>query len=1245
MYKYLGRLVGSTQGGQVLATTAPVNANTPFSSVAPATKFLAYGEDANSVSFNRALVALASNTDSLASVLDAPALRYEVLEPDPNPAGMSSYGNSNLVSVVSMSASVHLGTGARRPVSWVFVGLHKSRLGDFLQFERDSEDPAAAQLHTPTDVFPGSGTTSFFPAATYSSNSLHAPPDRVPGIRPITTNLPPYSGASLTTAIARWDADGCYLAATNPGTVGQYGWQDLYLQPGCFVFVEGGASQQNRGLYRIASLSGGTDAATAKAVLTNALTRITINEAAASAFEVGAQVSWRSRPDDDDALSGPGSRTHRAYVMYKDVPAGSAQAYLYLAGFSGGADLPVFGATSFKAEPGTNGTEAFNQFGLLELEQGAGQNANLEVGTLLFTGLSSTAVLSILPAGVTPPFLQGSHGMQTILPCSPPGFVLNPRILLGGNSAVVGGKFRVHAHVLTTVRDNLLSGGLSATRGSASQFGLTRFNPGYQAALERFVRWVHEGDAPSGNNHLLSREFGPTRQVLGHGLTRITLTASPVVAAGEVVSFGSPPSQFLTRAVVVEARGANLLLKNVTPLPATEVRSIREAPIDTSMWLIKGTDYFKVSAVSDPRLTYHNLDGSPGGTYYPSEGLDAAYHADYSSNPLIRGNRRGYGNKIYTINTRPFTLVLPSTTDDEVGLRVESERRDSGQRYTVLQAGSEGAGDLELAVRDGKTLYIGDGNTLASVAFSRATPGTGAVNPGTGLDPHFGAVGVDNLLGAVNQAAGLLVISSLRQRYAHLLGAVVTVAGPSAVNVTQGAFVGALGQLVYVPAINGLSASAAGVVAWNTLTDTYEFVTGLALSLVQEPVAYVSLPTIVDLRLTQAGVQHRTDLYVGGGPGQHFSTIGEAVRFLRWTNQLTDATYPTQRRWRILVHGPITETGMVTFAGLKGVLIEGFGEGTTISWGVGFDTLFDLAGADDLVLRNLHLKYDSAAAVPATSPTQRRVFYNATSTSRGVLLEGIRTEAEQGRLSCYGVLHSIRGLIIRDCRFEGATDVGFLFGDAGSGNECEDLVMTGVKVLPRTGTTPQSTPTSYSHFGVKLLSCRGVRMADCYVGSWTYCGVWTFGCVGDVVLHGLVVDGALRGGTGLPEPVGVFLQDESNVAYGHVLENCVVGGSAESGTEAVGIQCDVPGSLISGNRVRSIISTTSITGYAIAADKVRVIGNIYSVLPITGGTDEVGMSVTAKYCTILGNQTGGKSANLVYPSDNTFVANRDDEDE
>ena len=81
-YKYFGRLVGKVSTAkQSLIETSPADTTTPFDPQQPATKFMAYGEDATSLAFNRALSALASNIDSLSSVLNSVTVKSAVISP------------------------------------------------------------------------------------------------------------------------------------------------------------------------------------------------------------------------------------------------------------------------------------------------------------------------------------------------------------------------------------------------------------------------------------------------------------------------------------------------------------------------------------------------------------------------------------------------------------------------------------------------------------------------------------------------------------------------------------------------------------------------------------------------------------------------------------------------------------------------------------------------------------------------------------------------------------------------------------------------------------------------------------------------------------------------------------------------------------------------------------------------------------------------------------------------------------
>lgn len=1234
MYKYFGRLSGSTQAGQVLASSSPVNANTPFDPLVPATKFIAYGEDANSVTYNRAFSALSANTDNISSVLDSPALRYEILEP-----AQSNYGSTALTGLASTDVVVALGAGQQRPVSWVFVGLHQSKLGDFLQLERVGDD-AVNQLITPSDVRETAASSSYFADVTYpGSAGLHGVPTRLVGVRPIQTSLPPYAGQALAVPVASWDSDGCYL---DVAAQGGYSWKALYLQPGCFVYASGGAGE-NSGLYRIASVAGGTTNATAKAVLTNAFTKVKIakvNQAedVTINFPVGSMVSWRSRPSQSQ---GEADRTHRAYIMYVEQPALSTDAYLYLGTFSGGTDFAVQGSTSFKATPNVQGTETFNQFGLVELEAGANQNANVAWttppggGTVLHnhTSTATKEVVAVTPAGAPVAFARGTFNpAYSIIPCSPPGFLLNPAVVLGGESTAIGGTFQAHCHVLTTVRDNLLSGGLSATRGSAAQ-GSSLFGPGYRASLNRLLRWIHVGDTADATNQpnkgtVLSTEFGQTRQVLGHALYTVVFANAPAnLQVGTEVVFQSGPDP-KTRAVVAAVQGTRLVFKDVVSLVETDAG--QQDPILIGYGLVGQAINVTVSSVLRPQMLFRTWGGGLT-PYTPTEGLDAAYHADYSSNPYMRG-RRGLGNRVYAAIARPLTVVLPSMSA-QAAFQAESSRRSPGQDYTVIRSGPVGMAstDMALEVVGGTVLRIKDGNATLGVLFSGQAD--------TALNMTY--IPNQNLIGAVN--LGITNLRSMDQLFSKVLlsGATPTWSGLQ-VNIAAAEFIGTNGVHRAVLATSVLMPSGGGLVTHVVRWDGSAYVNNAdAPATGDVPIALVSsngttVTSLIDLRHLAGNIDQKLDLQVGGY-GAHFATLGEAVRFI---SNISNAGPDYQdRRWRILVRGPTTETGTVQFkTNQKGLVIEGFGEGATISWGDGFDTLFDLNGADDLVFRNLHLKYDDSSAPLATSVTQRRVFYNVGSTSRNVLIEGVRTEAAQSRLSCYGHMQDVKNLTIRDCRFEGATDVGFLFTNGGLGTECEGLSMTRVHVESQD--TPQDPPNGASHYGIKLKGCReGVRLTDCRVEDWTYCGVLVEDCIDDVVFRGVSVTQIAQAGLS-SDPIGIYLRDTSNVANRHIVEGCDV--SSVIGTDGTGILCSVPGSLLSGNTVAFAQTTVSFTGYSVTADKVRLIGNIYQKMPFPAGS-ELGIYVTSDHCIVMGNQTGILGGlTITTPANNTDVANRDD---
>lgn len=1290
MYKYFGRLSGSTQAAQSLIASSPINANTPFDPLVPATKFIAYGEDANSVTYNRAFSALSANTDSLSSVLDSPALRYEVLEPAQN-----NYGNSALTGLTSTDVVVDLGSGQQRPVSWVFVGLHQSKLSDFIQLERVGDD-AVNQLISPSDVRETAAGASYFANITYPNNAgLHGVPPRLVGVNPIRSSLPPYNGQELTVPVASWDADGCYL---NP--VGSYSWKDLYLQPGCFVFTSGGTGE-NSGLYRIASLTGGTDASTAKAVLTNAFTKVKIsknnqNEDVSINFPVGSVVSWRSRPNQNQS-QGESDRTHRAYIMYVDQPALSTDAYLYLGTFSGGTDFPVQGSNSFKATPNVKGTETFNQFGLVELEAGANQNANITwsaPATVLhnYNSQATKSVVAVTPAGSAVAFTRGTFNPSyTIKPCSPPGFLLNPALVLPGHLGAIGGAFRAHCHVLTTVRDNLLSGGLSATRGSAALSERTPFGPGYQATLERMLRWIHVGDSADATNTsnlptILSNEFGQTRQILGHNLYTVVFANAPAnLQAGSEVTFQNNQAN-VARGVVAAISGTRVVFKDVVSLLGTAAGE--ENPISANYTVVGQNANVTVNAVTSPKLLWRDWGAQPPfSAYTPTEGLNAAYHADYSANPYLRGTR-GLGNRMYLSSGRPITAVLPSG-NSQAAFQVESPQQANGQDYAVIRSGPVGmaATDMALEVVDGTTLRIKDANAIAGVVFSAANAGVSI--SGSALDA---VPDVPGMLGAINvginasKVVGDLVPASI------LTGGEVSSAGGLSVDVAQAECVGIYGRHQTTPAQQiTLPANSVRVVRWDGLSSIrFDALFPAGGEVLPIPLALVttganSVTSIVDLRLLSSRVNYKQDIYVGsnadlGFPSQrsegaHFATVGAAVRFLEAISKAPVSTANwadfLNRRFRILVCNSTVEPSVIQLSStLKGLVIEGFGEGAVIEWGAA-DTLFSLNGADDLVFRNIHLKYNAPNAAVSTTKMQRKVFYNSVAAgSENVLLDRVTVSAVQSRLTSYAELLNCPGLTIRDCNFTGATDVGV--SCTGDQIRIENTQVL-LDILNR-----QTVPADFDYFGLRV-NGNQVRLSNCVVSQWLSRGIYVAGG-DDVHVSGCAVllGGAdFKVGATRTYSVGIYVD---SAASSVVVDGCrvqsvisIIDASFALGIFSQGLKARIvnntvsnlfgmahPGdappvlaeergywvggndSYVAGN-VYYPESSAGHTEYGVylSSDRNIVTGNLYDVPPDPAVT-QYGIYVVGSKNIIDANQTSGKGISLVGANNSLGAMNRDD---
>jgi hypothetical protein len=1053
---------------------------------------------------------------------------------------------------------------------------------------------------------------------------LHGVPTRLVGVQPIRTSLPPYSGQALAAPVASWDADGCYL---DVAAQGGYSWKALYLQPGCFVYVSGGAGE-NSGLYRIASVAGGTTNATAKAVLTNALTKVKIakvNQAedVSVNFPVGSMVSWRSRPSQSQ---GEADRTHRAYIMYVEQPALSTDAYLYLGTFSGGTDFAVQGSTSFKAAPNAQGTETFNQFGLVELEAGANQNANVAWttppggGTVLHNHLSTATkeVVAVTPAGAPVAFARGTFNpAYSIIPCSPPGFLLNPAVVLGGESTAVGGTFRAHCHVLTTVRDNLLSGGLSATRGSAAQ-GSSLFGPGYRASLDRLLRWIHVGDTSDATDQpnkgtILSTEFGQTRQVLGHALYTVVFANAPTnlqVGVEVVFQSGITPK---ARAVVAALQGTRLVFKDVVSLVETDVG--QQDPISIGYGLVGQAGNVTVSSVIRPQMLFRPWAGALT-PYTPTEGLDAAYHADYSSNPYVRG-RRGLGSRIYAASYRPLTVVLRNESV-QAAFAAESPRRSTGQSYTVIRSGPVGmtSTDMALEVVGGTTLRIWDANTGSSgVLLSSASDTALALGLGT------------NIIGALNTLKGSLddetdridELTSLNESAlaAGVLSGLGVSAGAGLLATVTSGFVVKNGTRLAVPGASViLTDNASQSVVYDVSGEELISTTSAPTS-DQVPLAYLttsagSVVLTLDTRLTVGPLNHRVDLHVGGA-GAHFTTLRAAVDFVNVMSATGVAN--GNRSWRIFVRGNTTETDTIVFltdnvsiVGAGPSVLGGVGGSSQdvarITWS-GNRALFDLGGSSGITFRDLALYYDATAA--ASSSTISRVAFDDSSGSdpTKILIERVSVDASSG-IRMHGYLHASGGGEWVECRITGCFFTGGTeFGILATMRRC----WIDKCVFRQASTSSQDAVVGFQGAIVVTgpASVSKVWITDCEFMTIKNKAIDIDG--GGVTVSGCSIWQYTKEGSGVTEWVGINIQP---TAYSYTIrDNLIDNDGGTSSVNATGIRTAGGVGHILNNDIEVAAPTATATAIDLTGSSagVRVDGNVLSggLLTVLGGPHYVGI--------------------------------------
>ena len=702
-YKHYGRLIGKIANGfEGLTSTSPANTTTPFNEQAPGTKFMAYGEDATSLAFNRAFGALATNIDSIGGILGSPALRSEMLRPGTSTEPGFTVLRIEDANKTRLSLGDTSGASTQPPV-WVYCGFTQESLARSVKlFHVDGEDTSGlsdnrANLDSrnsftnynlsPADCSETTGGRSYFEkpdgtAQSFVAGSKIGMPLFIPPVRRIASDIAPYSGSSQSQLINAWDSDGLYV---KDETVG-----DLCLRPGCFVEVQNNGdpdgNQGNNGLFRIDSIAHNSDTGASstgsKLVLTRGnLHRVTVDDD--THFTSGELVSWQTRPNHAvDSSADPKNRTNFAHVMYTvarpDVSTTAAD--LYLASVSGPNNFKYSGAS--KIDAGSSDIAAVTSYGTLGLadqEEGADDNWSMPIGTLLFTAISQTdpananyaTITQALPAGY-PVVFTTLNTPGKFYPCTPPGFLLNPELTFG--DSLLPGNNYLWAKTLTTVGEQLRSNTdgyfASAAEDASSEPYQTRQDV---IATEVLLGHIHQGGAVVSGSDILNQPKSPTANILGPSLWKVRVTQAigtddfSTALSDRGVTLGSEFALFssadglnntaarpLTVAHDAAAGETTLVLSDVMDLHSHHT-DFSLPPLQVGHVIVLGANHFEISHIDE--APYISDVGSllyPGkgdgnnepNKFIMSYGLNAAFHAHGSASEFTRGRNTGFGNTI-----------------------------------------------------------------------------------------------------------------------------------------------------------------------------------------------------------------------------------------------------------------------------------------------------------------------------------------------------------------------------------------------------------------------------------------------------------------------------------------------------------------------------------------------------------------------------------------------------------------------
>ena len=820
-YKLYSRLVGKIATAQeALGLTSPPATTTPFNEQSPGTKFMAYGEDATSLAFNRAFAALSTNIDSVHSLLGTPSLRSEVLRP----GYASEPGFPSLKVTQGLQSSIDL-SAEGSPATWVFVGNSIDSLARNTRlFNIDGEQLGEASIHgvsanpdiafsnfsiSPTNAtekpsaspyedsiyFPnigdagawGADLSEYWPPEELGTHKTGTP-YFVPPVRRVQSNVAPYNGAHQKTQVNHWEPDGLYVRKK---TI-----EELCLRPGCFVEIQNsGTPVGNNGLFRIENIVRNTvttpDSSGSKIVLSRGnLHKITVDN---DVFTPGELVSWQDAPNRSaDSTDSASDRTNFAHVLFTyprpDISADAVD--IYLSTESGPNNWQNNGDGSDKISDGSGGTKlksvsSYGNIGLADQEEGAEQNNALPKGTIIYNAMStknkddstagSAAVLSTIPAGY-PVVFDTTVSPGQMIPCTPPGFLLNP--VLYFTEDVLPGNNYLWTKTLTTVGEQLASrgGGYNnlAVEDSSSEPFMTR---GDVKATNTFLSHIHTGGNPVVDTEVNGPKT-PTANILGPSIWKVTVqrvdglviagnpsVSESLAAQGDEIGKDfftfqtGPDDYFVCRALpstgglpVADYNGDGiadqrevLYLTDVLPLYHHQM-DLSEKPVrigarakfsNKAEYMIMEVHDFPV--ISDEGqliwlddVNYIDLSTKgksvTGNNFCMSHGLNAAFHAQNSANPLARGLESGIGNIIYvpggsrdpsgrlsTGNThRPFTTVLGGEADYEV-----AHLTVTGQRSVLLAALANDDNDIIAEIghhnynelQEHGTLFFSDRNT------------------------------------------------------------------------------------------------------------------------------------------------------------------------------------------------------------------------------------------------------------------------------------------------------------------------------------------------------------------------------------------------------------------------------------------------------------------------------------------------------------------------------------------------------